>query len=141
MEVRHGLLKPTKIILHHPLSLLHDLLRSLLLSCCQSLETFFIFCHGCILIGVVVERKLSSTEDVGEGKATQDSQNQSESDSFCASMSVRSSSLSLLPQLPRSQSQMRLGALWVYEPSALNHFAPFWRFEKFGYGHHGAAGL
>src|SRR6516164_11835593 len=78
MEVRHGLLKPTKIILHHPLSLLHDLLGSLLLSCCQSLETFFIFCHGCILIGVVVERKLSSTEDVGEGKATQDSQNQSE---------------------------------------------------------------
>jgi hypothetical protein len=25
------------------------------------------------------------------------------------------------------------------EPSALNHFMPFWRFEKFGYGHLSAA--
>jgi hypothetical protein len=46
---------------------LRDLLGSLLLSCRQSLERFFKICHGFILMSVVMELKLSSIEDVGEG--------------------------------------------------------------------------
>jgi len=141
MEVRHGLLKPTKIILHRPLSLLHDLLGSLLLSCCQSLERFFIFCHGCILIGVVVERKLSSTEDVGRGrqlKTPKTNQNPTASAPRCLLGPLRCRFFRSFQGVNHKCGSVLFGFI---EPSALNHFAPIWRFEKFGYGHHGAAGL
>jgi len=88
-----------------------------------------------------MERKLSTTEDVGEGKATQDSQKPSEpTDSAprCLLGPLRRRLFRGFQGVNHKCGSVLFGFI---EPCALNHFTPFWRFENLGYGHYGAAGL
>jgi hypothetical protein len=75
-----------------------------------------------------MERKLSSAEDVGEGKVAQDTQTRQ-----------KQQLLRLFRDFQGFNHKCGPVLFGFIDPSALNHFTPFWRFEKFGHGHQSTA--